>query len=279
MRTSGTSAALRTSWESSGRLASESKTTRAGCSPTPSTRAVSSGSSCDRRVDAHGHGVALRAPAVGPGAARLAGDPLRVTAARRDLAVEGHRRLEDHERPPGPGMLAERLVQEARRVTEVVVDQLHLDPLVAQDAEPASGRLCRRIVGRHHDSRDPRADDRLRAGRGAALVTARFERHVEGCARRILAAGRERDTLGVRLAGACVEALSDHLAALDDDGADERIGAGVATSGRGQLDSSLQVARIALCDRRRSHLGGSAECIDSRVNDTNAHHAATRSAA
>ena len=50
--------------------------------PTPSTRAVSSGSSAQRGVDAHGHGVALGAPAVGAGAAGLAGDPLRVAGAR-----------------------------------------------------------------------------------------------------------------------------------------------------------------------------------------------------
>ena len=41
----GTSPALRTSCESSGRLASESNTTRRGWRDTPSTRAVSRGSS------------------------------------------------------------------------------------------------------------------------------------------------------------------------------------------------------------------------------------------
>src|SRR5680860_1890765 len=67
------------------------------------------------RVDADRDGVALGAPAVGAGAAGLTGDPLRVAAARGDLAVERHRGLEDHQRTAATGVLAKRLVEQPFR--------------------------------------------------------------------------------------------------------------------------------------------------------------------
>ena len=91
--------------ESSGRRASESNTTRRGWRVTPSTRAVSSGSSAS----------AVPMPtATASHSARqwcervrlvLAGDPLRVAAAGGDLAVERHRRLEQHVRAAGRACL------------------------------------------------------------------------------------------------------------------------------------------------------------------------------
>src|SRR5680860_1158502 len=67
------------------------------------------------RVDADRDGVALGAPAVRAGAAGLTGDPLRVAAARGDLAVERHRGLEDHQRTAATGVLAKRLVEQPFR--------------------------------------------------------------------------------------------------------------------------------------------------------------------
>ena len=103
-----------TSWESSGRRASESNTIRRGWRWTPSMRAVSSGSSAS----------AVPIPtATASHSARqwwasrrrgLAGDPLRVAGAGGDLAVERHRRLEQHPGAAGAGVLAERLVEQPR---------------------------------------------------------------------------------------------------------------------------------------------------------------------
>jgi hypothetical protein len=51
---------------------------------------------------------------------------------------------------------------------------------------------------------------------------------------------------GVRLAGGLVVALADRLPALDDDGADERIGARPPLRHGGELDGSMEVLEIAL---------------------------------
>ncbi len=129
-------------------------------------------------ADADADGVELGAPAVDEAAALLAGDPLRVAGLRRDVAVEAHRRLEHHQRAARPRVLAKRLVEQPRAVRHVAVHDLHVDALVAQDPETAPGRLCARVVGGDHDAADAGPHDRVRAGRGLALVAARLERHV-----------------------------------------------------------------------------------------------------
>ena len=114
-RSPGTSAALRTSCESERAGSPPSRTPPgAGWLETPSIRAVSSGSSwlaVWMPTATASHSARQRWAR-----ARLdsPGDPLRVAGAGGDLAVEGHRRLEHHERPPGAGVLAERLVEQAR---------------------------------------------------------------------------------------------------------------------------------------------------------------------
>ncbi len=163
---------------SSGSRASASNTTRRGWRYTPSTRAVSSGSSDMRGADPHGHGVALGAPAVGACAAGVAGDPLRVAAAGRDLAVERHRRLPHDQRPAGLRVLAERLVDEAGRRAAGAVADVDRDALVAQDPEAAAVRLVR--TGRRsrppRGRSRPRRSPRCRAGCGRGGRTARARR-------------------------------------------------------------------------------------------------------
>src|SRR4051812_21090799 len=74
-----------------------------------------------RGPDADGDGVDGRAPAVGEPAAVLAGDPLRVARRGRDLAVERHRRLEEHPRAAGARVLAEGLVAQPRAGGQLAV--------------------------------------------------------------------------------------------------------------------------------------------------------------
>ena len=69
------------------------------------------------------------------------GYPLRVAVARRDLAVERHRRLEQDPGAAGAGVLAEGLVEQPRAVRELAVGDDDLDALVAEDPEAAPGRL------------------------------------------------------------------------------------------------------------------------------------------
>ena len=181
-----------------------------------------------RGADPDRHGVDLRAPAVRTGAAVLARDPARVARAGGDLAVERHRGLQGHERLSGPGVLAERLIDEPRPVGHRAVQHVHGDSLVAQDAEPPAAGLRRRIVGGDDHPRDPRRDDRLRARRRVARVAARLERDVQGGSLGALVARLERSALGVGLADRSVESLADHPVVLHDHRADKRVRAGPA---------------------------------------------------
>ena len=128
----------------------------AGLATRPRHGAVSSGSSCVAVWMPDGDRVALGAPAVRSRAAGLAGDPLRVARAGGDLAVEGHGRLEDHQRTARAGVLAEGLVEQARGLADLAVEDVDLDALVAQDAQPAAGGLLARVVGGDHHARDAR---------------------------------------------------------------------------------------------------------------------------
>ena len=105
----------------------------------------------------------------------------------------------------------------------------------------------------HDHARYAGLDDRLGTRCSAAVVRARLERHVERGPCRILGAGRERHALGVSLARAGVEALPDHPALLHDHGADERVGTGVPTRLRRELDAPEEVALVALCGRCIGH--------------------------
>ena len=134
----------------------------------------------ERGADPDRDRITRRPPLVGELAAALAGDPLRVAAAGRDLAVERHRGLEQDPGAAGAGVLAERLVQEPRAGRDLAVRRHHLDALVAEDPEAASGGVLGRVIGRDHDAGDPGLADRVGAGRRAAVVAARLERHVHG---------------------------------------------------------------------------------------------------
>ena len=131
-----------------------------------------------RGADPDDDGVDLGAPVVRQPARVLARDPLGVPGAGRDLAVERHRRLEQHERPPRARVLAERLVQEPRAGRQLALGDVDLDALVAQDPEAAAGGLFGRVVGGDHDAREAGLEDRVRARRRAARCgsTARARR-------------------------------------------------------------------------------------------------------
>src|SRR5205085_11917510 len=134
-----------------------------------------------------------------------------------------------HERATGAGVLAKRLVQEARLAFDRAVPGLDLDPLVPKDPGSAPRRPLGGIVGGDHHTGDPGVHDRLRAGRCAAVVAAGLERDVERPAPRVGLAGGERLALGMRIARAGVESLADPTPLLDHDGAYERVRAHAST--------------------------------------------------
>ena len=152
-----------------------------------------------RGADAHGHGVARGAPAVGDEPAVLAGDPLRVARLGRHLAVEAHGRLEEHPRAPGAGVLAEGLVLLARPRGELAAGEVDLHALVAQDAQAPARGLLGRVVAGDDDAPDAGREDGVGARRLLALVAARLQRDVE----RGAAAGRRRRRTAIALTSAC----------------------------------------------------------------------------
>src|SRR3954471_22548772 len=142
--------------------------------------------------DADDHRVDRGAPLVRALAARQPRDPLRVAGWRGDLAVERHRRLEQHPRPPGTRVLAEGLVDQPRAGGDLAVGDGDLDALVAQDPQPAAGGLLGRVVGADHHAGDPGGDDRVGARRRLAVVAARLERDVHRRAASGLAGDAQR---------------------------------------------------------------------------------------
>ena len=112
-------------------------------------------------------------------AALLAGDPLRVAVGSRNLAVERHRRLEEDPWLAGPGVLAERLVEQPCGARRFLVGNHDLDAVVAQNAETAAVGLLGRVVACDDDAANARRNDRVGARRCAAVVAAGLERDVE----------------------------------------------------------------------------------------------------
>jgi hypothetical protein len=79
-------------------------------------------------------------------------------------------------------------------------------------------------------------------------VRAGLERHIQSRLARIDAATAgivDRRALGMRGAELGVKALADHLVALDENRADERIGADAAAASLGKLERALKVDAIA----------------------------------
>ena len=201
----------------------------------------------ERGADADDDRVDCGAPAVRELAALLAADPLRVAGARRDLAVERHRRLEQHPRAPDARVLAERLVEQPRGGRELAVGDDDLDALVAQDPQAAAGGLLGRVVGGDDDAPDAGLDDRVGARRRLALVAARLERDVERRAFEVgHPAGLDRVDLGVRAAVDLVPALAEHLAVARDHGADDRVRLDRPEPPAGELDRTREMQPVGV---------------------------------
>ena len=198
---SGTSGAACTSWESSGRRPSESNTMRRGWRCTPSTRAVSCGSSASAvpiPTATASHSARQRWARV---AARLARDPLRVAGlasrpCRRGVIADLN---STHGRPVRACLRKGWLSRRARAASSPSAT-IDLDALVAQDPQAAAGGLLGRVVGGDDDPADARLGDRVRARRRPALVAARLERDVHASRRagprRAAAASASRSACG-----------------------------------------------------------------------------------
>ena len=158
---SGTSGAMRTRFEVTGRRAVVSKTMRRGWRAASGGRAVSWGSSRSA-VPMPTATASQPARQRWPSSRLAAGDPLGVAGLGGDLAVEGHGRLEQHPRAPRARVLAEGLVELARAGGELALGHDDLDAVVAQDPQAAAGGLLGGVVGGDDHAAD--------AGRAIASV-------------------------------------------------------------------------------------------------------------
>ena len=122
--------------------------------------------------------------------------------------------------------------------------QLDCDTRRAQALETASVDLRIRVADGAHDARDTRRDERIGAGRLAAVMAAGLERDVGGGALDRLHAGVEREALGVRLAAALVPALAQHAPVAGDHAAHERVRAGAPASPLGQVECAVEQLRV-----------------------------------
>ncbi len=121
---------------------------------------------------------------------------------------------------------------------------LHRDTGLHQTQQAATGDLGVGILHRRDHPRHPGTHQRVGARRGAAEMTAGLEGHVGGGAACILAGLAQGMDLGVRLAGADVPALADHLAVLDQHAADARIRMGGVQPLARQFQGAGHVQRV-----------------------------------
>ncbi|GAA3478019.1 hypothetical protein GCM10018966_025490 [Streptomyces yanii] len=113
-----------------------------------------------------------------------------------------------------------------------------MTPAARRVSAPPGG-LRIRVGDRVHDTADAGLDQRLGAGAGATGVVTRFEGDVGGAAAGLLACFAQGVDLGVRPAGALVEAFTGRLSfGVEDHASDDRIGAGGAESAGGERDRS-----------------------------------------
>src|SRR5512133_1158400 len=120
------------------------------------------------------------------------------------------------------------------RAGREAVDQLDVHARGPELFEPSAG-LRVRIERPGDDPLDAGIENRLGAGRRAAVVRAGLHRHVERCAAGALSGRLQGDDLAVRPSLALVPALADDLPVADDDGPDHGVRVGRAAPALGEL--------------------------------------------
>ena len=176
-------------------------------------------------------------------ARRLAGDPLAFTGARGDAAIKRGRQFQRHQRAakrhPGgePGADLLRLGRQQA--------YLHHNPGRPQprDAGAIDARIA--IASRNHHPGNAGRDQRVRAGRGLAMMAAGLQRDIGGGTTRGVTGHRQRLRFGVRAAAGGRHRAADNTTLPDDDAADRRIGPTAAQSAPRQGQGRAHMFNIA----------------------------------
>ena len=167
---------------------------------------------------AHDDSLGVGAELVHVGARGFAGDPLRRPVARGDPAVDAGRRLQQHERTSEATVHEVRCEEPARVVLRDT--EADSDAALAQARDAGAAHVGVGILDRDDDTRHAGIEQRVGAGRRAAVVRARFERDVGGRAQSALPRLTKRLDLGVGPARRLGRALADDLAVAHEDAPD-----------------------------------------------------------
>lgn len=124
----------------------------------------------------------------------------------------------------------------------------HPNAGVEQLADAASAHFGEGIDAAHHDTGHALPDDEVGAGRGASIVRAGFQTHVEGGRGEQWLVGRPHRgktvDFGMTFATAHVVALADDSLSTHEHGADHRIGLGIAAPSARQLKAAAHEALV-----------------------------------
>ena len=197
------------------------------------------------RADADKHGVRAIAESVHFTERALADEV--AAAVGGHTAIEGRRELHDDERAPATHAADEALVEAQRFRFEHA--RLDFDTGGFELPEALAVRARVRVTHRGHHASNPRREDRVDAGRRAAVVGARLERRVQRRASRGVARLRQRAHLGVRLAGGAVISLAHDLGAANDDRAHHGIGARATCGARRETQRASHETGVLVAHR------------------------------
>ena len=160
-----------------------------------------------RRSDAHHDGVRMHPPQMHGPVRDGAGDAQAIPGGARREAILGAGELEAHRRAP---------LGDAQDMAEMIARRFRAEHPGRQceaggldQAMAAPGDAGIRIRDRRHDPREPRGDDRVGAGRRAAVMRAGLQGDVERRAARRRAGHRQGLGLGMRPAARRRRALAD----------------------------------------------------------------------
>ena len=172
----------------------------------------------------------------------LAGQPSTFAGGQRGAPVQAHRQLGADKGATLRHALNKTGVQRPRLGFQQPA--IHDHAGIPQLLQTLAGHLRVRIGHRRHHPADAGVEQRVGAGRGAAVMATRFQGHIGGGAARPVAGRFQGDHLGVGLAGAFVPTLADDHAVIDQHAADPWVGIGAVQAAPGQRQGPCHVAII-----------------------------------
>ncbi|MNV10770.1 hypothetical protein D3C71_1013100 [compost metagenome] len=151
-----------------------------------------------------------------------AGDPLALAAFHRGAAVQAHGQLDSHERQTVFHAFQKTLIELARLAFQHAA--FGDDAGLFQALQSATGDFRIRVLHRRDHPRHTGIDQRIGAGRCAAMVAARLKRHISSGTASLIARRAQGVDFGMRFTGALMPAFADNLPIAHDHAADPRVG-------------------------------------------------------